>query len=277
MYRSAWLALALLVLEPTAAIAQDAWDVHPYLTDEFNVGAGVFFPDRSFEIGVDASLPGIGRSIDLSEQVKLKDSETTESLEMGWRFGKKWLVRGQYFSVGGSRSATLDEDVQWGDYTFGAGTGVTAGIDVSIARLFFGYTISRDDEQEFGIGAGEHRLDISAFISGQAIINDNPPAMAERRASTHGPLPNLGGWYIRSLSRRWAITARLDWLSASIDKYDGQIVNAAVGANFAMTQHFGIGLAYNYFDVDVGINDEHWKGDAEIRVNGPFVYLTASW
>ena len=70
---------------------------------------------------------------------------------------------------------------------------------------------------------------------------------------------------------------RLDWLSASIDKYDGQIINASVGVNFAMTRHFGIGLSYNYFELDIGIKDAHWRGDAEIRINGPFVYLSATW
>jgi hypothetical protein len=277
-YRRAKSAFVFMALAgPASGVAGDAWDVHPHLADKYNVGFGVFFPERSFSIGVDGSLPGISRDIDFSERVKLEDTETTEGLELGWRFGKKWLVRGQYFSVGGERSATLDEDVQWGDYTFGAGTGVTAGIDLSIARLFFGYTIRRDDVHEFGVGGGVHRLDIGAFISGQAIINNNPPASASLSASTTGPLPNIGGWYIRSLSRRWAMTARVDWLSANIDKYDGQIVNASLGVNFAMTRHFGIGLSYNYFEVDIGIKEKNWNGDAEISVNGPFAYLTASW
>lgn len=51
----------------------------------------------------------------------------------------------------------------------------------------------------------------------------------------------------------------------------------SIGVNFAMTRHLGIGLAYNYFEVDVGIQDKNWRGDADISVNGPFVYLTASW
>jgi len=277
-YRLAGLSLVLMALAaPMSAIAQDAWDVHPYLSDKFHVGLGVYFPERSLKIGVDASVPGVSREIDLSEQFKLKNTETTESFELGWRFGKKWLVRGQHFSVGGSRSATLGEDVQWGDYTFGAGTGVSAGIDVTISRLYFGYTIRRDDVQEFGVGGGLHRLDLSALISGQAIINNNPPETASLSASTTGPLPNFGGWYVRSFSRRWAMMTRLDWLSASIDKYDGQIINASVGVNFAMTRHFGIGLSYNYFELDIGIKDAHWRGDAEIRINGPFVYLSATW
>lgn len=277
-YRTAGLFLALMTLAvPTSAVAQDAWDVHPFLEDKFGVHLGVFFPDRSFKIGVDASVPVIDRDIDLSKQFELAESETTESLELAWRFGKKWLVRGQYFSVGGSRSALLDEDVEWGDYTFGAGTGISGGIDVSITRLYFGYTLSKNDVRDFGIGGGVHLLDISAFIRGQAIINNNPPEVAELSASTNGPLPNIGGWYTHALSKRWALNVRLDWLSASIDKYDGTIINAAAGVNFAVTRHFGVGLSYNYFELDIGIKDTHWNGRAEQRIDGPVVYLSGSW
>jgi len=267
----AWLAVPLL------AVAQEPADIHPLLAAKYGLNVGIFFPERSFEIGVDASLPGIETQIDISEQFKLKSSETTESVELGWRFGKKWLMRGQYFTVGGSRSATLDEDVVWGDYTFGAGSGISGGIDVTITRLYFGYTFGSADYHEFGIGGGLHRLDISAFIRGTAIINNNPPEVIERRVSTTGPLPNFGGWYTRSLSKNLAVNVRLDWLSANIDKYDGTIINAALGLNYAFSRHFGVGLAYNYFELDLGITDDNWKGYTESRIDGAFVYLSAYW
>ena len=265
------------LVAPLPAFAQDADDVHPYLSDKYTLSLGIFFPERSFKIGVDGSVPDVGAEIDISQQFKLKSNQTTEALELGWRFGKKWLLRGQYFSVGGSRSATLDEDVEWGDYTFGAGTGIVAGMDVTITRMYFGYTFRRDKVHEFGAGGGLHRLDISGFIRGQAFINNNPPEVAELQVSTVGPLPNLGGWYIRSLSSRWALFGRLDWLSANIDKYDGSIINASLGVNLAVTRHFGVGAAYNYFEIDVGVTDDSWKGRANSRIHGPYVYLSASW
>lgn len=274
----ACLAAALICLSTAGtAIAQEADDVHPILTSKYSINIGVFFPERSFEIGVDGSVPSIERDIDISEQFKLSSSETTQAYEIGWRFGKKWSLRGQYFKVGGSRSAVLDEDVVWGDYTFGAGTGVAGGIDVSITRLFVGRRFSDRDEYEWGIGAGVHRLDLSAYIAGQAIINNEPPIYTERRASTHGPLPNLGAWYVYAFNDRWALTTRVDWLSASIDKYDGTIINASAGVNFALNEHFLIGAAYNYFEIDIEITDDPWKGYAESIIDGAFAYVSFHW
>jgi hypothetical protein len=73
------------------------------------------------------------------------------------------------------------------------------------------------------------------------------------------------------------LNVRLDWLSASIDKYDGTIINAAAGVNFAATRHFGVGLSYNYFELDIGIKDSNWRGRSESRIDGPYLYLSASW
>lgn len=251
--------------------------MHPILTSTYSINVGVFFPERGFKIGVDGSGPAIERDIDISEQFQIGSSETTQSYEFGWRFGEKWLTRGQYFKVGGSQSAVLEEPVEWGDFTFAPGTGIAGGIDVAITRLFVGRTFRATENQEFGIGGGLHRLALDAYIAGQAIVNDLPPAYTERRVSTRGPLPNLGAWYIYAFSPRWAFQTRLDWLSASIDKYDGTIINAAVGVNFAFNKHFLLGASYQYFEIDVEVTDDPWRGFVEHQVDGAFAYLSFQW
>ena len=257
--------------------AEEVDERHPLLSSEYSINIGVFFPEREFEIGVDGSIPSIQRDFDISEQLNLSNSETTQAYEIGWRFKEKWMLRGQYFEVGGSRSAVLEDDVIWGDLTFGAGTGVRGGIDVSITRLFVGRRFSDDAHQEWGVGLGVHRLDLSANIAGQAIINDEPPIFAERTVSTHGPLPNLGAWYIYAFNSKWAFTTRLDWLSASIDKYSGTIINAAAGINYAFNRHFQVGANYNYFRLEVDVTDDPWRGFAESTIDGGFLYLSFHW
>ena len=165
MNKANYLVIAATFLLSCQAFAQEAEDTHPMLTSKYALNVGIYYPERSFKIGVDASVPVIDRDIDISEELKLSDTETTESFEFGWRFGKKWLLRGQYFKVGGSRSATLEDDVTWGDYTFGAGTGVSGGIDVTVGRLFVGRTFRADNKQEFGVGGGLHKLQIDAFLA----------------------------------------------------------------------------------------------------------------
>ncbi len=271
------LVVLALLFSATVAMAQDTNNGHPILTRKHYVGIGVYFPEREVELRVDGSNPDDGQEIDLSEQFRIGGAEEEGSLELGWRFGEKWLFRGQYFGVDGHSSAVLEEDIVWGDYTFNAGTNAAVGSELQVTRLFVGRQWRNDDNNEFGFGAGVHWLDISAFIQGQAFIDGQDAGFRRESVRTNGPLPNIGAWYVHAWSRRWAMTARLDWLSASVGDYDGSIVNASAGVNYAMNDYFGIGLSYNLFELDIGVKDEFWQGRVSHRFDGAYIYLSALW
>jgi len=88
-------------------------------------------------------------------------------------------------------------------------------------------------------------------------------------------LPNLGFWYTRVPTEKWALTNRLDWLSASVHRYDGTIVNASPGVNHAAGRHWGMGLNYNLFHLDASVDDAAWSAKVELRYHGPYAYLSA--
>lgn len=75
---------------------------------------------------------------------------------------------------------------------------------------------------------------------------------------------------------RWLVQARLDWLSASIGDYSGGLWNTQVGINWQAFRHFGIGLNYNAFVVNVDIDKTDWQGKADTIQRGPFLAITAT-
>ena len=95
--------------------------------------------------------------------------------------------------------------------------------------------------------------------------------------SASAPLPNIGAWYTYSISPRWALKGRLDWLSASVGDYDGRLVNASLGVNYQVFEHAGLGLSYNLFDLEVGVSKSGWRGRWETNYEGPYVYLSFFW
>jgi len=56
------------------------------------------------------------------------------------------------------------------------------------------------------------------------------------------PLPNIGGWYRYAFSPKWHLSARLDWLSASVD-----------------------------------VEKQYWRGAVDLTYQGPFISLTGNW
>ena len=273
-YRTIVLAIYVLCLAgPQLVVAAESDDVHPYLENGFSLDIGVFYPDRELDLRVNGSLAGINDEIDFDERLGLKGTDEVFSAQLSWKFGGRWSLIGQYFSSSDSRRAVLEEDVEWGNVVFGAGSFAAIGGDFSLTRIFFGRHFDTSKRHEIGIGGGIHWLHIGAFIEGEIRINGTP-ASARRAVSAEAPLPNIGVWYDYSISPRWALRSRFDLLSANVGDYTGVMVNVAVGLNFQAFEHFGIGLNYNYFELDIEIDKSNWRGNIETTYDGVYVYAS---
>ena len=275
------LSALLVLLAPLAAFGQESSDLHPYLASKFFTSLGMFFPDQAMKLGFDASIevPEAGPApyIDFSETFSFSDSDEAFSAEFGWRFAGNWQLRGQYFRVDNDSTVTLEQDIEWGDVEYNTGTSVGAGSDMQITRLFFGRTFRSSGSREFGLGIGGHILDLSAYIEGNASINDADVGYRKERASIAQPLPNFGVWYEHAFDSNWAARLRFDWLSASVGKYDGRIINSSASIGYAIGDHFGLALAYNYFELAVDVDDGDWQGRVKLRFDGPYIALTGYW
>ena len=276
------LALAILgLLVASVAVSEEENPDFGLADAKFFASVGLFAPNRKLRIGLDASfdvtIPEPDPYVDFSEQVDLKSRDETFSAEFGWNFGKRWQFRSQYFRIEDDQRAALTEDVQWGDYIFNEGTSVRAGVDMQITRLFFGRKFGNYEYFEAGAGFGGHIIDMSAFMNGNATVNGEDVGFVEERASVSQPLPNFGGWFRWLYADRWALRGRLDWLAADIDKYDGHILNGSVGVAYILSNHFGIGLSYNIFEIDVSVDDAGWQGLVRSRFEGPYLALNAYW
>lgn len=269
--------LLLCVACMSAARGADHGDVHPYLRDTYSLDVGIFFPDRRFKIGADGSIAGDRAAVDFDEEFRLKTTDETFELDFGWRFAERWILGGQYFRSSNSGSAVLEEDVEWKDLAFLAGSYVAAGTRFDLTRVFLGRTIGDRTTYELGLGAGLHWLEIDAYIEGTALRSDGSSRFHRESVDVAAPLPNIGGWARFSLSRRWAVATRLDWLSADVGRYDGQLINLSLGVNCQLVEHFGIGLNYNFFSLDVGVDKSDWRGSTDASYEGPYLYLSAYW
>jgi hypothetical protein len=256
-------------------VAQTAEEYHPFLTDNFRLGVGLFSPKKSITLRVDGSSPE--DEIDFDEALGIDDNDLTGLIDFRWRFGEKWSFGAQYWSTSSSGGAVLDEDVEWEDVVFKAGTFAHAGVDAKIARAFFGRKITSGPQYEFGLGAGFHWMEMDAFIEGEIFIDDNTTDFHRASVNAAFPLPNIGGWYMYSWSPKWLFQARLDWLSASIGDYSGGLWDAQTGVHWQAFKNVGFGLYFNGFVLDVDVDKESWHGKAESKNYGPLLRLTASW
>lgn len=270
----------MLVLMFSGTVFAQDFEYHPALSDNFTAVLGAFKSDNSFKISAEGGFEDdIEDIIDFDDSVGVDSSSTLLNAQLRWKFGKtkKWSLWGQYFSNDATGEAVLTEDVNWQDVTFREGTFVGAGVKMAVTRLFFGRSLVKNQQHDFGIGAGLHNLDMSVFIEGDIMIDDESTEFFRGDAEKSQPLPNVGAWYNFSPARKWLIHARVDWISAKIGDYDGTLWNTNVGVNYQAFRHVGFDLSYQYFDLDLKIDKTDWQGEVNMNYSGPVLAVTANW
>jgi opacity protein-like surface antigen len=270
------LSAVMLAMASTSVSAQDS-DYHPVMSDNFILSIGAFRSDSSFTISANGSE--IGDDIDFGNSVGVDESNTLVNGQLRWKFGRerKWYLWGQYFESNNGGDATLTEDITFGDITFREGTFVEGGVDISVARLFLGRSFVKNAQHDFGAGIGIHNLDISAYIGGEIKINDETTGYQREEIGGSQILPNIGAWYNFSPAKRWLLHGRVDWISANINEYDGTMWNFNAGVNFQAWKHVGFDLSYQYFNIDLSVDDGDWVGGAEMKYSGPVLGMTFNW
>ena len=262
-------------MAPTLATAQEPDETHPFLSDRFQRAIGAFTKQQGFKIAADGTVPE--EEIDFDETLGVDDDDTSLALTFRWNFGEKWSVWGQYWKVNANGGAVLTEDVEFEDLVFQQGSAVAAGVHIKVARVFIGRKFSEGPRHEFGLGIGFHWLEIGAYIEGEALINGIPSGFQRGNVDASAPMPNIGGWYYYSPSKRWLFEARLDWLDVSVGDYSGGIWNSSVGVQFQAFKHLGVSLNYHYFSLNADVDSDDWRGGAELKYRGPFLALTTNW
>jgi hypothetical protein len=269
--------MVLLMLLAVSADAQQDDLAQKLIDTEFDFKLGVFYPDKQRKVRVAGGPGSENGEIDVDAEAKLKESEETLSAELEWRFGERWRVAGQYFDVQDSSSTTLSEDIEWEDIVIGAGSSASLSTRFKVFRLFFSRAFVSAPHHNFGIGIGLHWMEIEFAVAGEAIIPGGGSEFRSVAVRVNAPMPDIGAWYTRRLSPKWVFETRLDWLEASIDPYDGSIVNASAGLRYTISKHITAGLNYNYFKLSAGIEDSDWRGETEMRFHGPYVSIGAFW
>jgi len=267
------------LMHSSTVFAQD-FEYHPILSDNLIISLGAFKSNNSFKISAEGPLgDGIEEEINFGKSIGVDESTTLLYGEIRWKFGKtrKWSLFGQYFDADSSGEAVLNEDVEWQDNIYKEGSFVGAGVGIAVTRVFIGRSFVKNQQHDFGVGVGIHNLDLSVFMEGEVSIDEATTGFRRGDASANQPLPNVGVWYNFSPARKWLIHARVDWISASIDEYDGSLWNTAVGVNYQAFPHVGFDLAFTYFDLNLNVDKSVWQGGIDMSYSGPVFSVTTNW
>ena len=274
--------LGIMVLASALAASPAVADEsHPLMTSKYWAKAGGFFASRDLSVSALGTLgpePGpTPTNVDLESQTGLDDKADLAIFEFGWNFGKRRDFAFQHFRSSRGTQRELSESIEWEDVVYEVGARVDAHSYMRITRLFFSRRVWDKGPHDLRLGAGLHLLDLGVSLSGEATLGDATSEFYTSVVSANFPFPDIGAWYRYSNSDRWVFHARVDWLSASTSDYSGGIWNASAGVDFALSKHFGMGIAYQFFELNGSIKEDNWRGDIVSRHEGLTFSIDGFW
>jgi hypothetical protein len=264
--------LTTLLLVASDVSAQQASD-HPLFSDDWLFRLGGQNTDAEVSFGLANETLGEIPVYDLDGAGVDTDFGSFWA-HVIWQAPERWSFGFNYFrsEVDGERIA--DEDIFFGDLEIPAGTGYQSEFVTNFYVLNGYYEFFQRPNQAAGVGLGIYALEMDLQL--QSLIGGQTGATQES-ADTLAPLPTLSLYYKHAFNDRWAIWADMGYFSANIDKYDGEIVAGRVSLDYWINKNWGLGVGYNYVDVDLTVDERIYDQRYKVQWDSFFLFLTAGF
>jgi hypothetical protein len=270
-----------LILAGAASSVQAQSAGHSLLDDKVVANLGGFIVTSDVRARLDGSS-ATNPEIDFNHTFGEDNNATRVRADVLWRITPTQHLRFMYFNDKSDRSRVLDQNIQWGDYTFQAGANVEANRRMQIAEVAYEYAFMRLPTFELAGSLGVHYMDLSLKLSGVATLTDANGNTVSTQFSTKEnsvpvPLPVIGvraGW---AFAPQWYLEGQGQIFKADISGYDGRVTDLRAGVTYMFTPNFGAGLGYNKFVVNVDTSKNSFNGNIRLGYSGIQLYVTGAF
>jgi opacity protein-like surface antigen len=260
------LSFALLAV-PLAPAAAQRFD------DTISLRVEAYFAGINSSLRADGSQGNIGTEVDFEDDLDLAANQALPAIELGWRINDDWVLQGQYYSLGRRTNATLDREIIVGDTVYPVNGMVTAGFDSDVYRFTIGNLLIQREKLEIGVGIGLHGTDFTVFVEGEGSVTGQANRFRQEGRSIFAPLPTIGAFGQWEPAERLTLSGRFDWLSLTVDDYNGRLINAEAAVAYRLIKNLDAGVAYRYVDYRLRVNQDNWTGRVRYQFSGPSVFL----
>jgi len=201
--------------------------------------------------------------------------------DLSWQFAERWNFRVNYssFDTSGQRIAATGGNFKGIDWGVGARLSTDFELELYIADLTWDLLKSENGHLGFGVGLHAADIDVGLLVEVGASIDGDSGfvTLGDEASSLLAPLPNLslsGGFMIGD---RVYLNGSLAYMSLSYDKYDGRLFSARGAVEWRPWEHVGLGLAYQYVDMDLEIDEEDKAQLYDFEFYGPVLFLSVGF
>lgn len=259
----------LLGLAATAAHAEDAApDRKSYRGGNVRLGWFIITNIQT-QLRVDSQRFPIGTSIDLSQDLGLKDASSQPRAVLSYRFSRRHRFDAGFYRINRSGTRVLDRTIEIGDEVFPIGTEVDTQFQTSTLKAQYTWIFHDDPKVTLGLSAGLHFTGLDFGIRSTGDI-----AELEESGKFPLPLPVLGGRLGYHVTPKLSVLAQADFFFLNYGDYRGRLVDAGLLVEHHTFRHVGFGGGLNLLSLNAEIEEEETRlWDIEHLFTGYMAYV----
>ncbi len=260
----------LAFLFPSVVAAEEGEKAKPWERFSLNVGGFVATVNSDFRLGSQS----LGAGIDISPEdaLGLDSSLFVFRADALWRFtsNRRHRFELSYYDLRRASTKNLEADIQIGDRIFTAGTTVDALFDLQVIRAGYSYSLIQDDRIDLGISAGLYVMPIRIKVSSTTSNEVTDEGIT-------APLPVLGLHFDFAITPKFFLKQSIDVFYFQYQNFQGDLLDTRVGVEYNIWKHFGVGVAYEYFRLQVKAESQDYPyidlvGKIQFNYGGIMLY-----
>lgn len=274
----------LVLAFPLLLVSAGAGAGSAFGEETFVARLGTFVSD--FDTNVRLSGPNGGDSVNLEDALGLDANQTTFNGQVVWRFAPRHRLQVGYLDFQRDAASTAQRDftvdTDDGTYEFSAGATIETEFDWSLIPITYAYSFYKTDTLEMAGSIGVHWFDAKIGFAGSATVT--PPggvpgvvAAAATAETASGPLPVLGLEANYAVAENWRLGARAGWFGLDYDEYSGELIDLGLSAEYWFSDHFGAGLGYSYYSIEITESKDAYRIGADYTYQGVQAYITVRY
>jgi hypothetical protein len=242
------------------------------LTDRFSLTLGLYKLRPETTVRLDALGGRIGTTIGLEDDLGVKSDATAQDFTFGVRLGERHRIELERFGVDRDGRKDNTRQIAVGNDMFDVGLVLDTAFDMDVTRLGYAYSFLHDEDKEVGIHVGLHVTEMFFRVTAQVL----PVTSAtDEAAKTTAPLPVIGVQGALRLAPRWTMHGRGQIFRLSAGDYEGEIDHLAVAFEHSTFERIGLGVALDFFELNLDSEDDSFLGEFNLRFAGPRIFAHA--
>lgn len=217
------------------------------------------------------NAPGaVGTTVNGERDLGLASRLRQGRVEFMFRLRERNKLRVEYFESQRTANQALANNIVFGNQTFNAGEIVQSEFDWRSFGLTYTYSLYRSDRFEVGTGLGLYFL--------QAEARGSIPATGQvQDESAADPFPTIPLDLTWAISRRFAATARANYLKAKLGGVDGSYSDVHGDLQYRWNPYFSLGVGYTDMRISLSRSSGSSPGVVSMSFRGPEAFFRVSF